>query len=65
MCAICGKRRAKTYRYPFLARYGIKGKYAAQECAGKLPQPDMTNVAVFMPRPVVDPETGEPLGPGA
>jgi hypothetical protein len=32
---------------------------------GKLPQPDMTNVAVFMPRPVVDPETGEALGPGS
>jgi hypothetical protein len=23
---LCGKRRAKTYRYRFLARYGIKGK---------------------------------------
>jgi hypothetical protein len=32
------------------ARYGIKGKYAAQECVGKLPQPDMTNVAVWARR---------------
>ncbi len=30
-----------------------------------MPSPDMTNVAVFMPKPIVDPETGEALGPRA
>jgi hypothetical protein len=57
VCALCGKRHAKTYKWPFLARYGIKGKYAAMECLGRLPKPDMTNVR-FLPGPPVedDPE---------
>lgn len=50
VCAICGTRHATTYKFPFLARYGIKGKYAAMECLGKLPKPDMTNVR-FIPGP--------------
>jgi hypothetical protein len=34
VCAICGKRHAPTHKFPFLARYGIKGKYAAMDCPG-------------------------------
>jgi hypothetical protein len=59
---LCGKRHAITYKFPFLARYGIKGKYAAIECLGKLPMPDMRNVAVFIPRPK---KSQEGWGPGA
>jgi hypothetical protein len=57
VCGICGKRHAPTHKFPFLAAYGIKGKYAAMECLGKLPKPDMTNVT-FLPGPPVetDPE---------
>jgi hypothetical protein len=47
VCGICGKRHAPTHKFPFLAEYGIKGKYAARECLGKLPRPDMTNVTFF------------------
>jgi len=31
------------------------------ECVGNLPRPDFTNRAVFVPKPVLDPETGEVL----
>jgi hypothetical protein len=57
VCGICGKRHAPTHKFPFLADYGVKGKYAAMECLGKLPKPDMTNVR-FLPGPRVedDPE---------
>ena len=57
VCALCGRRHAKTYKFPFLADYGIKGKYAAMECLGKLPKPDLTNVT-FLPGPRLedDPE---------
>jgi hypothetical protein len=56
-CAICGQRHAKVYKFPFLKDYGVKGKYAAMECLGKLPKPDMTNIR-FLPGPPVedDPE---------
>jgi hypothetical protein len=50
VCALCGKRHAITYKFPFLADYGIKGKYAAIECLGKLPEPDLTNVTFITPR---------------
>jgi hypothetical protein len=49
-CALCGKRHGKTYKYPFLAEYGIKGKYAAMECLGLLPRPDISNVVFIAPR---------------
>ena len=49
VCALCGKRHAKTYKFPFLAEYGVKGKYAAMECLGKLPTPDLTNVTFLGP----------------
>jgi hypothetical protein len=57
LCGICGKRHAPVYKFPFLARYGVKGKYAAMECLGKLPKPDLSNVS-FLPGPRVedDPE---------
>jgi hypothetical protein len=57
VCAICGKRHAITYKFPFLKDYGIKGKYAALDCLADLPKPDMTNVR-FLPGPRVedDPE---------
>jgi hypothetical protein len=44
-------------KFPFLKDYGIKGKYAAMECLGKLPKPDLTNVT-FLPGPRLedDPE---------
>ena len=49
VCAICGKRHAKTHKWPFLAKYGIKGRYAAMECLGKLPKPNLSNVTFLVP----------------
>jgi len=50
VCAICGKRHEITYKFPFLKDYGIKGKYAALDCLGKLPRPDLTNVTFLVGR---------------
>jgi hypothetical protein len=50
VCALCGERHAVTYKFPFLARYGVRGKYAAIECLGKLPKPNMTNVTFLRRR---------------
>jgi hypothetical protein len=38
-----------------------KGTRATTECVGNLPRPDFTNRVVFVPKPVLDPETGEVL----
>jgi hypothetical protein len=60
-CAICGKAHGKVYRYrKLLQRFGFKGHYATMECVGNLPRPDMSNVAILVPR-----LTREPLSPGA
>jgi hypothetical protein len=50
VCALCGKRHATVYKFPFLARYGIKGKYAALGCLGALPEPDTSNVTYLAGR---------------